>query len=198
MITQSIPRKFRDNLSNTGSQDSPLNSLGTRRRSSIRPAVAGDVTEVMAKRVARPPDARQQQSIAKISHSVLALRQSEPQVAAARIPARFQLTETVTSSYSVRTRWNIRASDGTAIFSGNPPLTGEMKLTRELALQLGKPMLHLCVTQGIVEAARQLRSFVESHGIVTLNVAGPRASGEPDTGLFVKCVFDRAFKQFIA
>jgi hypothetical protein len=152
----------------------------------------------MAKRVARPPDARQQQSIAKISHSVLALRQSEPQVAAARIPARFQLTETVSSSYSVRTRWNIRASDGTAIFSGNPPLTGETKLTRELALQLGKPMLHLCVTQGIVEAARQLRSFVESHGIVTLNVAGPRASGEPDTGIFVKFVFDRAFKQFIA
>ena len=113
------------------------------------------------------------------------------------IPARFQLTETVSSSYSVRTRWNIRDSDGTAIFSGNHPLTGGTKLTRELALQFGKPMLHLCVTHGIVEAARQLRSFVESHGIVTLNVAGPRASGEPDTGIFVRCVFDRAFKQFI-
>jgi hypothetical protein len=110
------------------------------------------------------------------------------------IPDCFQLTETTSSSYPVRTRWNIRDSGGTAIFSDNPKLTGGTKLTRELVRQLGKPLLHLCVEQGVVEAARQLRSFVESNGITVLNVAGPRASGEPDTGKFVKAVLDRALK----
>jgi hypothetical protein len=63
-----------------------------------------------------------------------------------------------------------------------------------LAHQLGKPLLHLHIEQGIDEAARQLRSFVEANGIAVLNVAGPRASSEPDTGKFVKAVLNHALK----
>jgi hypothetical protein len=35
---------------------------------------------------------------------------------------------------------------------------------------------------------------MREHGIVILNIAGPRASEEPEVGQFVKTVFAHAFK----
>ena len=40
----------------------------------------------------------------------------------------------------------------------------------------------------------QLNAFVREHGIVILNIAGPRASEKPEVGQFVKAVLAHAFK----
>lgn len=105
-----------------------------------------------------------------------------------RIPAEFNLTEARTSDYAVRTRWNIRDSDGTVIFSAGLELNGGSWLTWELAQLQGKPRLHLQRSQCVAKAVRRLGRFIEQYGIVTLNVAGPRSSEEPETPfLYVSC-----------
>ena len=114
------------------------------------------------------------------------------------IPTEFHLKETHASTSVIRTRWNVRDSDGTVIFSAGPELNGGSKLTREFAQLQGKPWLHLDSSLGVVEAVRRLRRFIEEEGIATLNVAGPRASEEPDNGKFVHAVLSRALKPFIA
>ena len=53
-----------------------------------------------------------------------------------------------------------------------------------------KPLLHLHA--GDVEPGIRLVNFIAHHGIKILNVAGPRASGEPQIGAFVKQVLDAA------
>jgi hypothetical protein len=51
--------------------------------------------------------------------------------------------------------------------------------------------MHLCA--GDKRAADALRVFVEKHGVKVLNVAGPRASKEPEAGEFVMRTLDKAF-----
>jgi hypothetical protein len=47
----------------------------------------------------------------------------------------------------------------------------------------------------IIEPGVQLVEFITQYEIKSLNVAGPRASGEPQIGEFVKRVMDAAFPQ---
>jgi hypothetical protein len=112
------------------------------------------------------------------------------------IPPRFHLKETGSENYSMRTRRNIRDSGGTVIFSGGLELEGGTKKTAEFAKDIGKPLLHLVSSLGVAEAATRLVAFVKEHGIVVLNVAGPRASKEPDTGNFVQAVLSQVLKSF--
>ena len=112
------------------------------------------------------------------------------------IPTRFQLKETASGNYAMRTRRNVRDSGGTVIFSGGLELGGGTKATAECAKAIGKPLLHLASSLEVKEAARQLVAFLKEHGIVELNVGGPRASEEPDTGRFVQAVFSQALKPF--
>jgi hypothetical protein len=63
-----------------------------------------------------------------------------------RIDDRYSLIELSTSSYSARTRMNIKESDGTVIFSLERLLSGT-KLTRTHANKLGKPVLHIYDTR---------------------------------------------------
>jgi hypothetical protein len=109
------------------------------------------------------------------------------------IARRYALSETPTDSYVERTEWNVRDSDGTVILSLSDSLTGGSKRTAELAEQYGKPWLHIC-KQSRADAGERLRQFVSSHDIRVLNVAGPRASTEPDVGDFVRDVLDQAFR----
>ena len=109
------------------------------------------------------------------------------------IPSRYRLSETPAVAYVQRTEWNVRDSDGTAILSLAWTLTGGSSKTLELAQQHGKPSLHLARDAHGDDAGDQLRRFVEEHGIRVLNVAGPRASTEPEIGAFVLAVLDRAF-----
>jgi hypothetical protein len=106
------------------------------------------------------------------------------------IAPQYLLRETPSSHYSQRTEWNVRDSDATVVFSIKTRLTGGTRLTFELAERFGKPVLHLSRDEAdVATAADDLRSFVEEKQARTLNVAGPRASQEPEIGAFVRAVF---------
>jgi putative molybdenum carrier protein len=109
------------------------------------------------------------------------------------IPRRYGLTETPSESYLQRTEWNVRDSDGTVILSLAETLTGGSRKTAELAQQHGKPWLHLAREANRSDAGEQLRRFAREHDVRVLNVAGPRASTEPEVGAFVRAILDRAF-----
>ena len=111
------------------------------------------------------------------------------------IPDGYQLRETPSSHYSQRTEWNVRDSDATIVFSIKERLTGGTRLTFELARRLGKPVLHISRDEAdATVAAVNLRAFLDEQQVRTLNVAGPRASQEPEIGEFVYAVFTTAFR----
>jgi hypothetical protein len=109
------------------------------------------------------------------------------------IPSCYSLRETPSKHYSQRTKWNVRDSDATVVFSVKSQLTGGTRLTHELAQRLGKPALLLSRdANDVPSAADQLRRFVDQDDVCTLNVAGPRASQEPEIGAFVTDVLASA------
>jgi hypothetical protein len=65
------------------------------------------------------------------------------------IPPRYNLTETRSTAYLLRTRWNVRDSDGTAIFSLESRLSGGTQRAAEIAAKLKKPLLVLARTTAI-------------------------------------------------
>lgn len=117
------------------------------------------------------------------------------------IPPQYQLLETESSQYHIRTERNIRDSDGTLIvFRGKK--SGGTDLTFRMAVDRRKPFLMVDLNRfdwdspplllgKRKEDAPQLRGQSERHSvrtilhwlaelrIATLNVAGPRESGEP-------------------
>lgn len=94
------------------------------------------------------------------------------------IENRYQLTETASTRYPSRTEKNVKDSDGTVIFTVEAKLTGGSKKTAELARKHGKPHLHL--HGAVYDKSERLARFVGDNGIGILNVAGSRASKEPD------------------
>lgn len=109
------------------------------------------------------------------------------------IAGRYQLQETPAANYVQRTEWNARDSDGTVVFTIGEVLTGGSKKTVELARKHGRPVLHLSRASGVAAAETVLRRFIKQHTIKVLNIAGPRASKEPEVGAFVKVVLDRTW-----
>jgi len=101
------------------------------------------------------------------------------------IDARYQLKETPSSGYVQRTEWNVRDSDGTVIFTIADRLKGGSLMTAQFARKLSKPCLHLAAMRHGVDHAAVLRCFIQQHQLKVMNVAGPRASGEPTVGKFV-------------
>lgn len=109
------------------------------------------------------------------------------------LAAGYQLRETPTARYAQRTEWNVRDSDATVVFALGVTLSGGTKLTADLAATLGKPLLKLCAAEaGPLEAAVALRQFLGEHQIARLNVAGPRASQEPQIAAYVDAVLTAA------
>ena len=95
------------------------------------------------------------------------------------IPPRYHLEETRERTYKIRTRMNVEESDGTAIITAKPVMTGGTRLTAEIAAELGRPLIHLH-SAAPEELALRLMAFIEAEGIRRLNVAGPRASQSPE------------------
>jgi len=109
-------------------------------------------------------------------------RNDRSEIPAERIPS---------ASYLQRTEWNVRDSDATVLFSIGPSLSGGSKKTVEFARKHNKPCLHLHAR--LQDAAQRLRAFLEDNVVETLNVAGPRASKEPNVAEFVIETFERVF-----
>ena len=99
------------------------------------------------------------------------------------IPLHYELQETDSANYLVRTEQNVIDSDGTVVFSIKPILSGGSKKTAEFARNHGKPLLHL--HPGIETPGQALAAFIRTNGIKVLNVAGSRLSGEPRIAEFV-------------
>jgi hypothetical protein len=109
------------------------------------------------------------------------------------LDARYELRETPTSQYAERTAWNVRDSDATVLFTLKAELTGGTKLTGDVAASLDRPVLHLAAAQaGPLEAAAMLRRFIAAHKVMQLNIAGPRASQEPEIAVYVDAVLTAA------
>ena len=110
------------------------------------------------------------------------------------IDSKYNLRETSKADYLQRTEWNVRDSDATVIFSIKADLMGGSLATQKLADKHLKASLHLTSLQSPAENATQLRGFIRKHEIKVLNIAGPRASGEPELRSLVQTVLDELFE----
>ncbi len=97
-----------------------------------------------------------------------------------RIPDRYTgLEELHSARYGDRTRSNVCESDATLIVTFGEP-TGGTALTEKIANRHGRPCLVLDMERISSDAAAaRCREFLEEKRPAALNVAGPRASGEP-------------------
>ncbi len=91
------------------------------------------------------------------------------------IPAHYPLMETTSKDYRVRTRRNVRDSDGTLILTRGP-VSGGTALTRRLTKELDKPCLVIDLAQR--PRASDVRAWLAYNNIRALNVAGPRESSQ--------------------
>ena len=95
-----------------------------------------------------------------------------------RIPDAYPLQETESANYAVRTRWNVRDSDGTLIVSSTP-LTGGTALTLSIAKSQARPTFSADIDDH-ENLANLFADWITENRIRVLNVAGPRASSDPE------------------
>ena len=97
------------------------------------------------------------------------------------IPERYAgLQETETADYAVRTTRNVEDSDATLILYRHR-LTGGTAFTRLEAVRLGRPHLAMDLAeQDLHEAVTTARQWLHMLPGSRLNVAGPRASSDPE------------------
>ncbi len=97
-----------------------------------------------------------------------------------RIPDHYTIWEMEDGGYVERTEQNVKDSDGTLIFS-HGELTGGSLLTREFAEKHGRPWLHIDFNQLLAfDAAIDVNDWIAEYSIEILNIAGARASKDPD------------------
>ena len=106
---------------------------------------------------------------------------------------KYHLREMPTASYPARTEKNVIDSDGTLILS-HGRLEGGPELTRSLAEKYKRPCLHINLKEiNAFQAAINIQTWLKEERIEVLNVAGPRASRDPDiyeaTARILKAVF---------
>ena len=95
------------------------------------------------------------------------------------LPEKYNLDEMDSADYKARTRQNVIDSDGTLIFS-HGPLTGGSLLTQKLAVDHGRPCFHADCTYSSEDGTlEEIERWLKKNRIEVLNVAGPRASGDP-------------------
>ena len=99
------------------------------------------------------------------------------------IPARYELLETSSADYAERTRLNVRDSDGTLVLvraAGPGSIAGGTRLAIDIAAELDRPALVIDLAADSADTGiAQVRAWLASSGIHTLNVAGPRESEAP-------------------
>lgn len=88
---------------------------------------------------------------------------------------RYPLQETPSDDYAQRTAWNVRDSDGTLILVSEAPVGGTALTVRE-ARRHRKPLLQEAPKKDVIG---EIRQWIDTHTIETLNVAGPRESEAP-------------------
>jgi hypothetical protein len=96
------------------------------------------------------------------------------------LPMSYAMEELASHRYMDRTIKNVKDGDGTLILS-NQNLTGGSALTYKTARKLAKPHLHIDFRNNdVTQAVNRVNSWLQEHQIQILNVAGPRASSDPE------------------
>jgi hypothetical protein len=109
------------------------------------------------------------------------------------LPDKYQLDEMPTTSYPKRTVQNIIGSDGTLIISRGG-LTGGSAYTRKMAVKHHRPWLHINLNRTpSFGASVKINIWVLENDIEVLNVAGPRASKDPEIYQLVKDIIESAY-----
>lgn len=93
------------------------------------------------------------------------------------IAAKYQLIETDSIDYAVRTEKNVIDSDGTLLLYRERLQRGTL-LTHQLAKRHGKPILRVRLDRPV--AIDRVVGWFSENSIRVLNVAGPRASSQAD------------------
>lgn len=110
------------------------------------------------------------------------------------LPETYRLDEMPTDSYAARTQQNVIDSDGTLIIASGK-LTGGTDFTREMTLKHKKQLLSVDLRlTSHAEAASLIASWIRLRRVEVLNVAGPRASEEPDIYHHVRHILDITIK----
>ncbi len=112
------------------------------------------------------------------------------------IPARYPLKETPSEQYRQRTEWNVRDSDGTMVLTTGMP-EGGTALTIQFAQQYEKPCL--VVDPAVPLNSKRVRTWIAENRIGILNIAGPRASEQPQAyalaAAFLRCTLAGYLKE---
>ena len=96
------------------------------------------------------------------------------------LPDTYDLKEMPTADYAARTERNVIESDGTLILS-HGELSGGSDYTRAMAIVHNRPWFHVDLNQTpAFQAAQEIAQWIRRHGVSVLNIAGPRASKDPD------------------
>jgi hypothetical protein len=111
-----------------------------------------------------------------------------------RIEEKYQLRELDSAAYEDRTRQNVIDSDATLIVVRDYRLRGGTELTRDMAIEMNRPVLVVCEADGAAVSTSRFAAFVKRHGVKILNVAGPRESEAPGLDWFVHRVLEALLK----
>jgi hypothetical protein len=104
------------------------------------------------------------------------------------IPGKYPVKELPKSGYRQRTKRNVIDSDGTVIIYFGYP-TGGTEQTIGFCIKEQKPYLLIDAEELDIEhASKKIQQFIIQRFISILNVAGPRASGEPRAYEYTKKV----------
>lgn len=112
------------------------------------------------------------------------------------IDARYPLKEFPGDDYIQRTRRNVKDSDATLVIYFDQ-LEGGTKLTVEFCEQEAKPIL--LIDANVVRfafAVDEVLDFVHRHRPRNLNIAGPRASKQPDAYAYTKALLSDSLEKF--
>ena len=114
-----------------------------------------------------------------------------------RIPDRYELVETASTSYKVRTRLNITESEGTVIFVRGQVSQGSA-LTSEYATWHKKPWLlvDLAAVPSRDAAILKVSRFIAENEVEVLNIAGSRESVSPGIQEEVRSIMRRVLQVF--
>jgi len=110
------------------------------------------------------------------------------------IPEIYPVKSLPGAGYKKRTKKNVIDSDGTVIIYFSCP-SGGTKQTLCFCIKENKPYLLVDAEDTSIEqASEEIKKFIISQSIATLNVAGPRASGEARGYQYTKQVIQRVLK----
>ncbi len=95
------------------------------------------------------------------------------------IPAKYPLEELTTRSYRARTRKNVEISDGTLVLVWNNKMQRGTRLTVQHCEKISRPCFIYQLVDHHPRQLQQVQSWMKTHRIAILNVAGNRESDEP-------------------